>query len=179
MSLVVAGAALCAEIVLGVKGVDTYRVDDGGYRRAVEIGAELYAGGELAALGRVLKQARAAPPGLGFASDGAPSVGGDAPALLFLQALRASADVASRRGVVVPGSTSDDDDATEEALGLFFRAASGIDPGGGDESTGGDVSGDRVATFRWTGTTKAKARARVTRRHWTPHRAPTRCCSTW
>ena len=138
LSLVVAGAALCAEIVLGPRGVATYRVDDGGYRRAVEIGAELYAGGELAALGRVLKQARAAPPGLGFASDGAPSVGGDAPALLFLQALRASADVASRRGVVVPGSTSDDDAATEEALGLFFRAASGI-----RDKMSGDVSGDR------------------------------------
>ena len=136
LSLVVAGAALCAEIVLGARGVATYRVDDGGYRRAVEIGAELYAGGELAALGRVLEQARAAPPGLGF-SDGAPSVGGDAPALLFLQALRASADVA-RGGV--PGS--DGDAATEESLGLFFRAASGI------RDVSGDVSGDPDAMDR-------------------------------
>ena len=39
LSLVVAGAALCAEIVLGPRGVATYRVDDGGYRRAVEVGA--------------------------------------------------------------------------------------------------------------------------------------------
>ena len=136
LSLVVAGAALCAEIVLGARGVATYRVDDGGYRRAVEIGAELYAGGELAALGRVLEQARAAPPGLGF-NDGAPSVGGDAPALLFLQALRASADVA-RGGV--PGS--DGDAATEESLGLFFRAASGI------RDVSGDVSGDPDAMDR-------------------------------
>ena len=136
LSLVVAGAALCAEIVLGARGVATYRVDDGGYRREVEIGAELYAGGELAALGRVLEQARAAPPGLGF-SDGAPSVGGDAPALLFLQALRASADVA-RGGV--PGS--DGDAATEESLGLFFRAASGI------RDVSGDVSGDPDAMDR-------------------------------
>ena len=146
LSLVVAGAALCAEIVLGVKGVDTYRVDDGGYRRAVEIGAELYAGGELAALGWVLKQARASPPG-GSISHGGAGPGsvssGDAPALLFLQALRASADVArgARDGSSNGSSNgSSDDDATEEALGLFFRAASGIDPGGGDESTGGDVS---------------------------------------
>ena len=40
--------------------------------------------------------------------------------------------------MVVPGSTSDDDDATEEALGLFFRAASGI-----RDKMSGDVSGDR------------------------------------
>lgn len=140
LSLVRAGAALCAEIVLGARGVATYRVDDGGYRRAVEIGAELYAGGELAALSRVLKQARAAPPGLGL-SDGAPSVGGDAPALLFLQALRASADVA--RIPAVPGS--DGDAATEEALGLFFRAASGIRDASGDVSGRfhSDVSMDR------------------------------------
>ena len=156
--------------MLGARGVATYRVDDGGYRRAVEIGAELYAGGELAALGRVLKQARAAPPGLGFASDGAPSVGGDAPALLFLQALRASADVASRRGVVGTGGSSDDDAATEEALGLFFRAASGI-----RDKMSGDVSGDRsnVPMDR-----DDEGPGEGTRRIG-PSSCSDRCCSTW
>jgi nuclear pore complex protein Nup160 len=129
LPLTVAGAALCAEIVLGAAGVSHYRVEDGGYRRAVEIGAELYAGGELDALGRVLKQARAAPPG--GASD--QSMSHDAPALLFLQALRASANIA------LGGASSDA--STEEALGLFFRAASGIE-GGGDESPGVNMDAD-------------------------------------
>ena len=111
-ALTAAGASLAADVVCGASG------DGGGagneLKRAVEIGAELYAGGELDALGTLLELSRAPTPG--DVSDDA----FDAPALLFLQALRASADVAS--------AATDDalDAATRRATRLFFRAASGV-----------------------------------------------------
>ena len=126
-ALTAAGAQLAADIILGVSpasasasSASTTRQGDG-YRRAVEIGAELYAGGELAALGSLLKAARAASPGAG-ATDAAP----DAPALLFLQALRASANIAATAMEDAAEGGNLGGPVVSEALGLFFRAASGI-----------------------------------------------------
>jgi hypothetical protein len=96
-ALTAAGAQLAADIVLGAASSSSAAASHqagAGYRRAVEIGAELYAGGELAALGSLLKAARTAAPGA--ATDPAP----DAPALLFLQALRASTNIAATVGAL-------------------------------------------------------------------------------
>ena len=128
-ALTAAGAQLATDLVLGVASPSSFSSSSfstaatygaTAYRRAVEIGAELYAGGELVALGSLLQAARAAAP-----SD-ALDPSHDAPALLFLQALRASANIAATamedaaKGGNLGGPT------VSEALGLFFRAASGI-----------------------------------------------------
>ena len=117
---------------------------EGAYARAVEIGSELYAVGELDALGALVAAARAASPGDPL--DPAP----EAPALSFLRALRASAALRleSDEGPERAGSAARAA-ARERALGFFFRAASGV-PGAPGETRGGDADGSRA--FKAAGT---------------------------
>ena len=146
------GRARAASLALG--GGVTRRIRDGSqsdlsayegaYARAVEIGSELYAVGELDALGALVAAARAASPGDPL--DPAP----EAPALSFLRALRASAALRleSDEGPERAGSAARAA-ARERALGFFFRAASGV-PGAPGETRGGDADGSRA--FKAAGT---------------------------
>ena len=137
-----AGASLAANIIFG-GAPDVDVAYEGAYVRAVEIGAELYAGGEMAALRDALRAARAPSPA--DAADPAPN----APALLFLAALAASADVAAERRTSNDAETTSNGEtvspATRRALGFFFRAATGLATGSAAEGAATtDANGDAV-----------------------------------
>ena len=137
-----AGASLAANIIFG-GARDADVAYEGAYVRAVEIGAELYAGGEMAALRDALRAARAPSPA--DAADPAPN----APALLFLAALAASADVAAERRTSNDAETTSNGEtvspATRRALGFFFRAATGLATGSASCSAATtDANGDAV-----------------------------------
>jgi len=123
--LTAAASALAAEVVVGSDNAasSAYR---GAYARFVEIGAELYAGGEVDALATLLNAARRVTPG--DPEDPAPH----APALAFLEALRAAA-----------GSRGEDNEDPESAraLAAFHRAAAGASPGDGEQRGDGEQQG--------------------------------------
>ena len=114
MALVLGGGGICANLKY-----------EGAYVRAVEVGAELYAVGELDALGVLIAATRASLPC--DPSDPAP----DAPALSFLRGLRGAA-------MGVKSSSESTSNSTRKALGFFHRAACGISESDSAETTSTD-----------------------------------------
>lgn len=111
---------------------------EGAYVRAVEIGAELYANGELDALGALVAATRGASPGDPL------DPAFCAPGLSFLRALRASASIATCENGEASPESSHSKSATRRALGFFHAAAVGV--GVSDTDTDSDGGGKEHAS---------------------------------